>query len=73
MKYIFLTLILIGFAAQANDSETQAGWFSPSCPNCAKYLTPGSASLGNTKGVYHPDKKKKKKDSAPAVKADTGQ
>ncbi len=73
MKYLFLTLILVSFTVQAQDSETQAGWFSPNCPNCAKYLTPGSATLGNTKGVYRPDKKKKKKDTAPATPVEINQ
>ena len=80
MKGIFMKLTafifffsLIGISAQAQEKEetpppstTQADWFSPACPTCAKLLTPGRASLGNNVGVFSPHDKtkvKKKKSS----------
>ena len=44
--------------ASGDATQTQADWFSPACPNCAKLLTPGTASLGNSKGVFRPNAKK---------------
>ena len=70
MKFLVfvLTFALLNFEALAQQEEsaspetTQANWFSPACPDCAKLLTPGTANLGNSKGVYRPgDKAKLKK------------
>ncbi len=80
MKFILLTLLtlfsFISFsyaesaATKEPASNTQADWFSPSCPSCAKLLTPGSANLGNSKGVFRQGTKKKK--ITPTAPAGTG-
>lgn len=73
MKFIFviLTFSLLNFSAFADEETTpskettQADWFSPGCPTCPKLLIPGSANLGNSKGVFRPgDKSKLKKKKA---------
>lgn len=73
MKFILLVLTfsLLAFSALAEEETpvtketTQADWFSPSCPNCPKLLIPGTANLGNSKGVFRPgDKSKLKKKKA---------
>ena len=65
--FLFLLMSISGRAAEvetASPSTTQADWFSPACPTCAKLLTPGTANLGNSKGVFRPgDKAKNKKKS----------
>lgn len=69
MKSILLvfSILVLGFGAfSAEDVKTEAKWFSPDCPDCAKLLTPGKASLGNSVGVYRPGSKAKKKPNAPA-------
>lgn len=73
MKFILfvLTFSLLTFSALAAEEEvpvpqgtTQAGWFSPGCPDCVK-MQNGPAALWNTKGVFrpgdNPSTKKKKK------------
>jgi hypothetical protein len=59
MKLILVvfSILVLGFSAlAANDVKktkpTEASWFSPDCPDCARYLTPGQASIGNDRGVY---------------------
>ena len=73
MKFILalLTFSLLNFSAFAQEETpqakeaTQADWFSPGCPTCPKLLIPGSANLGNSKGVFRPgDKAKLKKKKA---------
>lgn len=63
MKVLLLVLSIVtfGFAAFAQTSNTEANWFSPACKDCPKMLTPGTASLGNKKGVFRPGSKTKKK------------
>lgn len=70
MKFIFviLTFSFLNFSAIAQEEEappakeaTQADWFSPGCPTCPKLLIPGSANLGNSKGVFRPGEKAKLK------------
>lgn len=68
MKVLLLVLSIVtfGFGAFAQTSETEANWFSPACKDkCPKMLTPGTASLGNDKGVFRPGGKSKKKTTAP--------
>lgn len=70
MKFILFVLIfsLSNFSFAADEETpppkeaTQADWFSPGCPTCPKLLIPGTANLGNSKGVFRPgDKAKAKK------------
>lgn len=61
MKILLLVLSMtFGLVAFANQSGTEAKWFSPDCKDCPKMLTPGTASLGNNKGVFRPGQTKKK-------------
>ena len=71
MKIAFLIVALVSINLSANASE-EAGWFSPSCLTCAKMQTPGTANLGNSKGVFRPGGKKSKKKSevVPPVQVD---
>lgn len=73
MKFFLfiLTFSFLSFSAMAEEETlppketTQADWFSPSCPTCPKLLIPGTANLGNSKGVFRPgDKAKLKKKKA---------
>jgi hypothetical protein len=54
---VFFSILVLGFSALAAKDDkikTEAGWFSPDCPDCAKFLTPGQARIGNDRGVYRP-------------------
>jgi|GEM_PF-6246404 len=71
MRSILLVLLLSGFTVNAEESsKTQADFFSPNCTDCPKMQTPGSANLGNNKGVFRPGNSKKKPSSAPPVDTD---
>lgn len=78
MTLLTLTFVFAGISAFAEEQAapaqqaqpTEAGWFSPSCKDCPKLQTPGSANLGNTKGVYRPGGKKKKPVESAPVKTD---
>lgn len=74
-KLLNFLIVFVGLfaSAETNQSQTQADWFSPDCSSCAKYLTPGTASLGNTKGVYRPNKKTKKPDTTTTAPSSTEQ
>ncbi len=71
MKFVLLIAVFMFMASgvhaesssvvSSDATQTQADWFSPSCPNCAKLLTPGTASLGNSKGIFRPNAKKQNK------------
>lgn len=68
----FLVFTFLGFVVSAQEPEspvstTQADWFSPGNPDSAKLLIPGSATLGNTKGVFRPGDKAKSKKKKPVV------
>lgn len=78
MTLLILAFVFTGLSVFAEESAapkteetTEAGWFSPSCESCPKLQTPGSANLGNTKGVFRPGGKKKKPAESAPVK--TGQ
>ncbi|MBY0553013.1 hypothetical protein K2P97_00695 [bacterium] len=75
MKLMLLVLSIVSFGvvALAQSTNTEANWFSPQCKDCPKMLTPGTASLGNNKGVYRPDRRgSKKKPSATPPTAPAG-
>lgn len=59
LMLLVLSIVSFGFVALAQSSNTEASWFSPQCKDCPKMLTPGTASLGNNKGVYRPGSKKR--------------
>ena len=66
LTLLILAFVSLGTSVQAEEptaaQTTQADWFSPSCPTCNnKLLIPGSANLGNSKGVFRPGTKKLKK------------
>ena len=72
LALLIIASVFIGSMACAEEpAQTEAGWFSPSCKDCPKLQTPGSANLGNSKGVYRPGGKKKKPVESAPVK--TGQ
>lgn len=65
-KALFVLVFTMTCLATAAEEEvspatTQADWFSPTCPGCAKLLTPGTANLGNSKNIFRRDDKSKKK------------
>lgn len=68
-----LTFSLLTFSALAEEETpvskemTQANWFSPGCPDCPKLQMPGTANLGNGKGVFRPGDKSKPKKKKTAV------
>lgn len=77
LALFILVFVTMGLSAhgeeQTSTQTTQADWFSPSCPACAKLLTPGSANLGNTKGVFRPNGKKQKKKATTTEPVNVGQ